>query len=160
MEAKQTLTTASVPKGEGEARWWFGMLTEIKATAADTGGQFSLVQVTCPPGYQAVRHVHHREDEGFWIVDGDVTLEVGGTLIEAHAGDYAFGPRDIPHSFSVGNSGCRMLFLLTPGGFEELIRATSEPARGRVVPPPATEPPDIARMNQIVARYGAEIVSG
>ena len=158
MKARELLKTAAVARGQGEARWWFGMLAEIKATAADTGGQFTLVEITCGPNYQGIRHVHHREDEGFWIVEGDVTLDVGGTIIETHAGDYAFGPRDIPHVFNVGAAGCRMLFLFTPGGFEDLILATSEPAQSRVVPPPPTEPPDIARMNEITARYGAEII--
>lgn len=158
MKTKQALRAAAVAQGEGKARWWFGMLAEIKATAADTGGQFSLVEVKCGPGYQAVRHVHHREDEAFWVLEGDVTLDIGGDVIAARAGDYAFGPRDVPHSFSVGALGCRMLFLLTPGGFEDLVLATSEPAGDRVVPPPATEPPDFARINEITAPYGGEIL--
>jgi quercetin dioxygenase-like cupin family protein len=158
MKTKQTLKTSAVARGQGEARWWFGMLAEIKATAADTGGQFSLVEVTCPPGYEGIRHVHHREDEAFWVLEGDVTLDIGGDVIAAHGGAYAFGPRDIPHSFTVGALGCRMLFMLTPGGFEDLVLATSEPAGRRVVPPPPTEPPDLARINEITARFGGEIV--
>jgi len=60
---------------------------------------------------------------------------VGETTIEASAGDYVFGPRHIPHRFTVGDRGCRMLFVLVPGGFEELVRATSEPAPTRALPP-------------------------
>ncbi|MBA2724696.1 MAG: hypothetical protein H0U53_01795, partial [Actinobacteria bacterium] len=51
----RALEVASVGNGDGEARWWFGALAEIKATAADTGGQFTLVEVTCGPGYEGVR---------------------------------------------------------------------------------------------------------
>src|SRR5258708_17813055 len=76
LQAKEAL---SVGNGTGEARWWFGTLAEIKATAADTGGLCTIVEVTCGPGYESALHVHHREDEGFWVLDGQVTLEAGGT---------------------------------------------------------------------------------
>ena len=154
----QVLDAVSVATGTGEARWWFGMLAEIKATAVDTGGQFTVVEVTCAPGYQGVRHIHHNEDEGFWVLDGQLDLEVDGKHIDMHAGDYAFGPRDIPHSFTTRDAGCRVLFILTPGGFENLIMATSEPAQARTVPPPSDEMPDIARLQGIVAQFGGEIL--
>ena len=113
-----------VRKDEGEARWWFGALAEIKANAADTGGQGSIVEVTERPGAEAPLHVHHRDDEGFWILEGEVTFEIGDETIEASAGDFVFGPRDIPHRFKIGDRGCRTLFILVPGGIEDVIRAT------------------------------------
>src|SRR3982074_712453 len=109
--AVQVLETVAVATGTGEARWWFGMLAEIKATAADTGGQFTVVEVTCPPGYQGVRHVHHNEDEGFWVLAGQLDLEVGGKHTKMQTGDYAFGPRNVPHGFSAGDEGARVLFI-------------------------------------------------
>jgi quercetin dioxygenase-like cupin family protein len=154
----QTLEPLAVAAGEGEARWWLGMLAEIKATAADTGGQMSIVEITCSPGAEAPLHVHHREDEGFWILDGDVTFEVGDATIEAHAGDYLFGPRAIPHRYSVGDSGCRMLFIVTPGGFEEMVREMSEPAAERTLPPPPDEAPDWGRIAAIAAAHGNELL--
>jgi hypothetical protein len=75
-----------------------------------------------------------------------------------HPGDYAFGPRDVPHSFTTGDAGCRVLFMMTPGGFENLLIEVSEPARARTVPPPSDVKPDIARLQKIVARYGNEIL--
>jgi quercetin dioxygenase-like cupin family protein len=152
------LEPVAVPSGEGEARWWFGSLAVIKATADDTGGQMTIVEITEPPGMEAPLHVHHTEDEGFWILEGDVTFYVGDATIEARAGDYVFGPRDIPHRFTVGDSGCRMLFIFTPGGIEDLIRATSEPARSLTVPPPPEEPPDLERLKAIVKEYGNELL--
>jgi quercetin dioxygenase-like cupin family protein len=153
----QTLAAAAVKSGEGEARWWFGHLAEIKATAADTGGQLTIVEVTAPPGLEAPLHVHHREDEAFWILEGQVTLEVGEDSIEASAGDYAFGPRDIPHRYTVGDAGCRMLFICTPGGFERLVMDMSEPAASRTLPPPA-EPPDMEWVQAIARKYGCELL--
>jgi quercetin dioxygenase-like cupin family protein len=152
------LQPMAVATDEGEARWWFGLLAVIKATAADTGGQMTIVEATNPPGFVGPLHVHHREDEGFWILEGDATIEVGDTVIEAHAGDYVFGPRDIPHRYSVGDAGCRMLFLLTPGGMEELIIATSEPAVSRTLPPPSQEAPDVERIAALARAYGNELL--
>jgi quercetin dioxygenase-like cupin family protein len=154
------VTTAplAVGSGEGEARWWFGALAVIKATAADTGGQMTIVEVTEPPAAEAPLHVHHREDEGFWILEGDVTLYVGDTTIKAGAGDYAFGPRGIPHRYTVGDAGCRMLFICTPGGFEDLVIEMSEPAASRTLPPPADGPPDMERIASVAAAHGCALL--
>lgn len=155
MQAQEALAVAS---GQGEARWWVGMLAEIKATAGSTGGGLTLVEITCGPGYQAPLHVHHREDEGFWVLDGRVTFHVGDASVQAGPGDYAYGPRNVPHRFDAGDEGCRMLFILTPGGLDELIMATSEPAGSRTLPPPPGEALDADRLKAIVARYGCELL--
>jgi quercetin dioxygenase-like cupin family protein len=150
-----------VRRDEGEARWWFGSLAVIKATAADTAGRLTIVEITEPPGVEAPLHVHHRDDEGFWILEGDVSFEVGGTTIEAHAGDFVFGPRGIPHRYTVGDTGCRMLFIMVPAGLEDVLRATSEPAASRTVPPAPEQEPDAAEIEQlkeIVAEHGYELL--
>ena len=102
-QVMQPLQPRVVRDDEGEARWWFGALAEVKATAADTGGQMTNVEVTEPPGIEASLHVHHCDDEGFWVLEGDIASEVGDATIEAGAGDYVFGPRDISPRFTVGD---------------------------------------------------------
>lgn len=153
-----TQEPVAIPTNGGEARWWFGALAVIQATAADTGGQLAIIEVTEAPGAEAPLHVHHREDEAFWILEGDVTFEVGDVVIEAHAGDYAFGPRGVPHRYTVGDAGCRMLFILTPGGFEDLVIAMSEPARSRTLPPAPDGPPDMERMMAAAKAHGCEVL--
>lgn len=155
-DTTQTLSATAVPAGEGEAIWWFDSLAEIKATAADTGGLMTIVEVTCPPHEAAPLHVHHREDEAFWILAGDVTIEVGETTIECHAGDYAFGPRDVPHRYTVGAAGCAMLFILTPGGFEGLVRDMGRPAESRTLPPPSML--DFGHVAAVAEKYGCELL--
>jgi quercetin dioxygenase-like cupin family protein len=144
--------------GQGEARWWFAGLAVIKATTEDTGGVLTIVEVTEPPGAEAPLHVHHREDEGFWILEGDVTLYVGDEKIEASAGDFAWGPRDIPHRYTVGPNGCRMLFICTPAGFEGLVRDMSVPAETRTLPPASDEEPDMEMVATVAQKYGAELL--
>lgn len=145
--------------GEGEARWWIGALAEIKASAEDTAGQLCIVEVTEAPGAEAPLHVHHREDEGFWILDGEVTLTVGEETIEAAAGDFAWAPRDIPHGYTVGPNGCRMLFLCTPAGFENLVREMSVPAGQRTLPPPSDEEPDFELIARVAEQNGCELLA-
>jgi uncharacterized RmlC-like cupin family protein len=103
-------------------------------------------------------HVHHREDEAFWILDGEVTLQVGDETIEASAGDYAFGPREIPHRYTAGSNGCRMLFICTPGGFEGLVMDMSEPAASRTLPPQTEQPPDMEWVQSIARKHGCDLL--
>ncbi|MGH2617159.1 MAG: cupin domain-containing protein [Thermomicrobiales bacterium] len=158
MNQAQPLPPVAVAAEEGEARWWLGALAVVKTTAAGTGGLMSIVEVTNAAGDEAPWHVHHREDEGFWILEGSATFEVGETTVEARAGDYLFGPRDIPHRYTVGPAGCRMLFLMTPGGFEDLVIAMSEPAGSRTLPPPSDQEPDWEHVAAVAAAYGCELL--
>jgi quercetin dioxygenase-like cupin family protein len=143
---------------EGQARWWFSSLAVIKASAADTGGAVSIIEVTEPPRAEGPLHVHHREDEGFWMLEGDATFVIGDTTIEAHAGDYLFGPRDIPHRYSAGDAGCRILFIMTPGGFENLVIDMSEPAGSRTLPPPSDVEPDWERVAAVARANDCELL--
>lgn len=151
-----TTTTTSPGLEQGDARWFFGALAIVRATAADTDGQYTLVEVVAPPGLEAPLHVHHTEDEGFLILEGDVVLYVGDERIEATAGQFALGPRDVPHRYEVGPSGARMLWVITPAGFENLVEALSVPAEAMTVPPPEVVPPENAA--EIVARFGNELL--
>lgn len=142
--------------GEGEARWWFGQLAVIKATAEDTDGGFTLVEITAGPGYETPLHIHHDEDEGFWMIDGSATFTVGEETVEAGPGAYLFGPKDVPHKWRAGADGARMLYLFTPSGFEEMIREMSVPAEELTPPPPDIGPPD--NFVEIAARFGIELL--
>jgi quercetin dioxygenase-like cupin family protein len=146
--------------GEGEALWWFGTLATIKATAEQTGGQYTLVEILAPEG-EGVLHVHHFEDEGFYILEGELTFYVGDQTIKAQPGSFLFGPKDVPHAFSVDRGPARLLFVLSPAGMEGAIREMGEPARSLSIPPQPEAPPDEAEMERLMAigaRYGAEIL--
>lgn len=153
-----TLQPLAVPSEAGEARWWFGSLAVIKATAAQTGGLITVIEVSEAAGVEAPLHVHHQEDEAFWILEGEVRFEVGGETFEASAGDFLFAPRNIPHRFVVGDSGCRMLFILTPGGFDAFVMASSEPAATRTLPPPGGAEPDWETLEPIIRAHGCEML--
>jgi quercetin dioxygenase-like cupin family protein len=145
--------------GEGEALWWIGMLATIKATKEQTGGQYTLVEVLAPDGFASPLHVHHFEDEGFWILEGELTFYVGDRTIKAQPGSFLFGPKEVPHAFAVDSGPARLLFVLSPAGFEDLVREMGEPAKDLTIPPEG--PPDEAemqRMAAIAARHGNEML--
>ena len=147
--------------GEGEALWWFGMLATIKATKEQTGGRYTLVEILAPDGFASPLHVHHSEDEGFYILEGEMTFYVGDQTIKARPGSFLFGPKDVPHAFRVDSGPARLLFIFSPAGMEGFIRESSEPARSLSIPPQPEEPPDEAQMERlaaIAARYGGEIL--
>jgi mannose-6-phosphate isomerase-like protein (cupin superfamily)/ketosteroid isomerase-like protein len=159
MTHETQLLAPAVTRGkEGEARWWLNCLAEIKVTAEQTGGLLSILEITEPPNSAEPLHVHHREDEGFWILEGDVTFEVADTTIEATAGDFVFGPRGVPHRYTVGAGGCRMLYIMTPGGFENMVREMSVPADSRTVPPPSSDEPDWDHVAAVAKAHACELL--
>jgi quercetin dioxygenase-like cupin family protein len=144
--------------GEGEALWFLGMLATIKASSESTAGGVAVIEHLAPSGTGSPLHVHHREDEWFYVTGGELTLWVGGQVINAPAGSFVYGPRDIPHTFTVSSQQARFLLVTEPAGLENFMRGFAEPAQQLTIPPPATEPPDIARMTAIAADYGIEIL--
>jgi len=109
------------------------------------------------PGFSPPLHVHHREDEAFWVLEGEVSLRCGDRTFRARAGSFAFLPRGVPHTFVVeGGAPARMLTLLTPGGAERLFVEGGRPAEHDGLPPAA--PPDIEALKRVSARYGSDVV--
>lgn len=156
-----TLDMALARRGEGEARWWIDCLAEIKLTAEQTGGLLSVLEITeapNPDGVPGPLHVHHREDETFWVLEGSASFEVGDAKFDAAAGDVVFGPRDVPHRYTPGPEGCRLLFIMTPGGFEKLVREMSVPAQERTLPPASSEEPDWEHAAAVARANGCELL--
>lgn len=143
--------------GEGPAIWFLRNRMTVKATAQSTGGAYGLVESWIAPGFSPPLHVHHREDEAFYVLEGDLTMRCGDRTFRAGPGAFVFLPRDVPHSFVVeGDTPARMLTLLSPGGGEGLFIDGGRPPAHDGLPP--AEPPDIEALRRVSARYGAEIV--
>src|SRR5260370_31042891 len=100
---------------EGEAIWYTAARVTLKATNESTGGALSLVEVLAPPDFAAPWHIHHRDDEMFYILDGSFLFKCGHELFAGGPAAFVFLPRDIPHSFkNVGETLARFLVLATP----------------------------------------------
>jgi quercetin dioxygenase-like cupin family protein len=153
----ETIAPIALGPGEGDARWFLGALSIIKSGAADTGGRVAVTDNLAPRGHGSPLHVHRREDEWFYVIDGELTFWVGGEVTVAPAGSFVYGPRDVPHTFVVSSDTARFLLVTEPAGFEEFLRAMSEPAARPEIPPPATESPDVEALVRVAATYGVEI---
>jgi hypothetical protein len=81
-----------------------------------------------------------------------------GQTIVAREGSSVYGPRDVPHTFIVSSEEARFLLIAEPAGFDDFVRAIGEPAQRLVIPPPATEPPDVAALSAIAAEHGIEVL--
>ena len=142
--------------GEGEQLDWMGDPTVLKVTAEATGGRYSIAEVVSGPGSIVPLHVHHREDEAFWVLDGEIDFWVAGERIHAGPGSFVFGPRDVAHRYEVRSPSARLLMVFSPAGFEGFIRETSSPPSSTGSGPPTDD--DLASMLAAAARYGAEVL--
>jgi len=158
MNTASAVSPIALEPGEGEAIWSFGVLATIKASSETTGGRVAVIEHLAPQGAGSPLHVHHREDEWFYVIEGALAFWVGGKVIEAPAGSFVFGPRDIPHTFVVTSPEARFLLVTEPAGFESFMRALGRPAESLTVPPPAPPPSDMAPLIAAAAEYGIEIL--
>ncbi len=146
-----------VPSDEGRAVWFTNNRITIKATAEDTGGAFGLWESFVPPGSSPALHVHHREEETFWVLEGRLTIRCGDETFSAGPGSMAVLPRDVPHTFvAEGATPAHLLTLATPGGIEGYFVAAGRPAENDGLPP--AEPPDIELLQRFSTDFGFEIV--
>ena len=157
----ETVTVAKpyrVASGEGLADvWWKTGRITVKAGPDETGNAFSQFEVDDPRGSGPPLHVHHNEDETFYMLEGQVTMFVGDERIDLEAGDYCFGPRDIPHTYLVRSEHARMLVTISPSGSEQLFVSLGVPVTS-AEPPTETVMPPMPEMARLFADYGAEIL--
>ena len=106
-----------------------GELMTIKAREADTGGAFSLVEMTVAPGSQGPHEHHHPDcEESFYVIDGDLRFTVDGQSVPAPSGTFLVIPRGATHGYAnPGNTPVRVLVLISPPGFEQLFIDMGEP---------------------------------
>lgn len=144
--------------GEGEALWFLGALVTIKASSETTAGRATVTETLAPRGHGSPLHVHRNEDEWFYVIEGELTFWVGGEVVVAAAGAFVYGPRGVPHTFTVSSDEARFLLVTEPGAFSGFLRTLAEPAGDLSLPPPATEPPDMQLLAATAAAYGVEIL--
>lgn len=145
----------TLARDEGEAVWFLGTLVTIKADRAQTGNALTIAELTLPPGFAPPPHIHHMEDEAFYILEGSATGICGEEDWEAAPGSFIWLPRRVAHGFTVSQDGpLRVFQITTPAGFDGFVREVGEPATSRTLPPPS--PPDLERLNAAAAKLGIE----
>ena len=124
----------------------------------ETGGNFSLLEVSARPGSEPPYHIHEREDETFYLLEGRVGVMLDGVVHELVPGDSIFLPRGIPHTFRIRSEYSRSLAIITPSGFEGFFKMLGEPARSLDIPEPGSLPADyFERVGRASAQYGVRL---
>ena len=159
IEAKELIAFGRGRQSLGQSVWYSGHLMTFLATGEDTQGQFALIELVARRGNVPPPHIHHREDETFYVLEGELTVSVGGRTIKATPGTMVFLPRDVVHSFTINSDQARVLVLLTPAGAEGYFQECSVPAPAMMLPP-AVETPygEIQKMVAVAQRFGIEFV--
>ena len=137
-------------------------LFSVLAGSEETDGRFGLMEMVAPRGREPSRHLHYTDDEGFYVLEGNLTFYVGEEIYEASPGTFVFLPHGIAHSYTFETDVVRMLSIVAPGGLERHFRDPrfGDPAKSLTLPPPAADPdPDVLEaMAKDLARYGTEVV--
>ena len=151
------MTMFTLAAGEGEATWFLQNRMTLKATAETTGGAYGLIESVIPPGASPPLHIHRREDEAFYVIEGEITFRSGDRDAAAGPGTFIFLPRDVPHTFVVeGDTPARVLTLISPGGGERFFVDGGRVPEHEGLPPAG--PPDIDRLRAAAELHGSEII--
>jgi quercetin dioxygenase-like cupin family protein len=125
------------------AYWMLDLLWLVLADGRETGGAYSVMEQLMPQGSgPPIPHIHPI-DEWFYVIEGELTLKLGGQTVAGRAGDFLWIPRGTVHLFTVTSQLCRALNGYTPAGFEQVIIGLADPAERRELPPPMGKPDQI-----------------
>lgn len=133
-----------------------GYAVTTKATDADTGGAYACQHMTVAPDFPWIpAHIHHREDEAFYVLAGECRVRIGAETHTLGPGTFALLPRGIAHTFAnFGTVPAQVLIISSPGNvihyFAEAAALTNASPDGR---------PDMAQLVALAARYGIEFVA-
>ncbi len=128
------------------------------ATGEDTDGKYAQFEAIVPPGGGPPLHVHSREEEGFYVLDGEIIFHIGGERVVATPGMFANAPIGTPHSFkNESDKPARMIITLVPAGFEQMFFEVGRavPAGTTTASPPTME--ELEKLLEAAPKYGAKI---
>jgi mannose-6-phosphate isomerase-like protein (cupin superfamily) len=143
--------------GRAQPFWFIDHLVHVHIDGDASNGTLALAEERGRRGDMPPLHVHHRDDEAFYVIAGELSLFVAGEHLVLATGQAALAPRKVPHSYRVESEEARWLVITTPAGFESFVREVAEPAPGEELPP-AGRPHDPAVLAQAAAKVGIEIL--
>ncbi|AMV38092.1 cupin domain-containing protein [Planctomyces sp. SH-PL62] len=130
-------------------------------TGEETAGACCVVEVRVPPGGGPPPHVHRREDELFYVVEGEFEFLVAGESVRLSAGGSLFGRREVPHTFkNVGPGPGKLIIAVTPAGLERFFMEVGTRLDGPEADPIPPTPNDFERLLRAAPAYGLEIPAG
>jgi quercetin dioxygenase-like cupin family protein len=147
------------PSSGGAAFWGPGDAYRFLVTGAESGGAYFAMEAIVPAGGGPPPHIHRKEDETFYVLEGDVEFLLGDRLVTATAGDFVNVPRGTVHRFhNAGAAPARLILTFTPAGIEKFFEETLERATDPNQPPPDNIQEVAARYVEAAPRYGIEFL--
>ena len=148
-----------VSPGQGDS-YWFGVdLYTFKAMGKNTGETYALFETLIQPQSGAPPHIHNREDESFYVQEGEFEFQLDGDITTATAGTFLYSPKGQLHSFTnIGSTPGKLLIWVTPAGFEKFMAEVGVAAASQVAPAPPLNPEDLERVVTVARKYGIEIL--
>jgi len=137
---------------------FLGNKVSLLVMGEDTQGQYAMIQTEERKGFEPPPHVHTREDENFYVLEGEVTYFIADKVIHATPGTFVHAPRGIQHTFKLNTEQAKVLVSVYPSGFEKFVKELSIPVPEQM--PPALEPPspeEVQRLISIAKKYGIEM---
>ena len=148
----------STATATGQPLWFFVNLARVLVTAEESNDSLGIVELTGTRGEMPPLHIHHREDEAFVVLDGELTVYTPGESVTLRAGDAVFAPKGVPHAYRVESERARWLGVSNPAGLASFVLAASDPAEANDLPP-ADRPVDMERLLAAAEAHGIEIVA-
>lgn len=142
--------------GEGDWYQFLAGRNRVLAGAKQTDGLLSIIEFEGPPGFGPPPHIHHREDEMFYVLEGSALFHCNGEDVTYEVGGFCYLPKGLVHRFELGPDGGRILQLTTPAQFEDMVADYGYPIAADEHPEP--EDPDIPRLVEVCQRYGIELL--
>jgi quercetin dioxygenase-like cupin family protein len=140
-----------------ESIWFIDNLARVLVDGEASGGTAAVVELEGRRGDMPPLHIHRREDEIFYVLEGKLSLHLPGGSVELGPGQAAFAPRDVAHVYRVESETARWLGITAPAGFDGFVREAGDPAPEEVLPPEGRTH-DPARLGEIAGRYGIELL--
>jgi mannose-6-phosphate isomerase-like protein (cupin superfamily) len=147
------LKNITVPSGEGKSLQVLpGETVILKAVSTDTDGAYTFIEVIDEPQAGPPLHLHRREDESFYILEGTFAFQIGDCTLTATAGWFMTAPKGTAHAYkNIGSTPARMLTLFVPAGIENFFEDLSKLTAAGTL--------DIDHIVAVSAKQGIEVVS-
>jgi mannose-6-phosphate isomerase-like protein (cupin superfamily) len=154
------------PAGTGPAYSVVGDRYVIKIPGEATGGRYAVFEFFIPPDHGPPPHIHSREEEGFYILEGALTFYVGDPAgptpparVTVEAGGYVNAPRDVPHRFrNEGSVPVKAICIVAPAGVDRFFAEIGTPLPDASAPAVEPTPADIQKLMAVAPKYGLTII--
>ncbi len=155
---KEKRSVTHLSSDKDKSLWVLGDLMTFRATSEDTGGAYLLFEIMAQPQGGPPPHIQHRDEEGFYVLEGEFEFLYNDRTINATAGSFVYVPMETLHTYkNVGTTTGRLLVIAKPAEIhEKFFEEVGEPATDLSSPPPFGQA-EIEKLLAAAPKYGIQI---